>query len=169
MPRTTLKDSSSFLHVIHFHIFMINYITIQFLFFSLEYMVSTVSKTLTSLYNILSGKTDNEIEKKALDILVSPILMFIMNELAKQQKKNETSDGISIYEMKEKTDPIRLGLSNEYNLEELFQIYFDELTKKNIIAAEKYDKKYVLTDEGKKVFKKMQDIVRQSDKEETPI
>jgi hypothetical protein len=151
---------------------MINYITIQFLFFSLEHMVSTVSKTLTSLYNILSGRNDNEIEKKALDILVSPILMFIMNEFAKQQKKNETRGGISAYKMKEKTNPDSLGLSKEYDLERLFQTYLDELTQKNVVSQQKgSDKEYVFTDEGKKVFKKVKDIVKRSTKEEetTPI
>jgi predicted transcriptional regulator len=95
-----------------------------------------VTNSITIRYDI----ADNDIEKKSLDILLSPSGLSIMNEFAKND------DGLSSGEIESKTGKHE---SLKYDLEKLIE--------DGIILLQ--DNKYMMTDTGKKVYKKMQSVV----------
>jgi predicted transcriptional regulator len=97
-------------------------------------------RRVTNSFTIRYDIADNDIEKKSLDILLSPSRLSIMNELAKNE------DGLSSNEIESKTGN-----------HEILKYDLGKLITDGIISLQ--DNEYMMTDTGKKVYKKMQSIV----------
>jgi predicted transcriptional regulator len=86
-------------------------------------------------------------EKKAVDIMMSPCRVDILNSIF------QASDGLTSNEIKMKM------LKNLPNMSDHLEDHLEELIHKDIIEK-KEDMKYVITNQGKKVYKQMQNIAK---------
>jgi repressor of nif and glnA expression len=86
------------------------------------------------------------------NMLLSPVNIEIMDLLA------NAKNGIPLQELEQKIKHCSNKVKEEYSKRILFEEYLQELSDKNLVKGIQ-DNRIVLTDDGKKTYKKMIDIL----------